>query len=511
MRKGSIIGAVVLAVLLAGGYFWFRAGHPPTYVTTPVVRGPLVQQVLASGNVAAPTTIDLQFQVSGRLTMLGVQVGDHVRAGGALARLDTSVLDAQLQQAQAQVAAAQAGLATLQQGTRPEQVAVAQSQVASDETALAQANQSVINAIQSAYTAADDAVHNKLDQFITNPRSSTPSLAFTTTNQQVANVVLSERTTMESTLGLWQSNMVNLAASGGDAGVQREALSNLAVVAQVLSDSNSTLNSAIPNSQVSQSTISSWITNVATARAAVNTAITTLNSAIILAQTTAAALDRDQKTLALQEAGSTNSSLAAGQASVAQAQAQVAAIEAQLSQMALTTPVRGTVTQVTGDVGETVMPSTVVITILPDSTLQTNVNVSEDAIANVQVGDPVSISLDAFSNTTWQGTVTKIDPAQTIIGGAVYYKATVVFAKSDTRVKPGMTANVLVQTGAASSTLLIPASALQSDATGSFVQVYTNDDTVVKTPVTTGLRSQSGQIEILSGLSAGDLIVTGTK
>ncbi len=512
MKKLSVIGVIVLVALAAVGFYWFRSAHPPSYTTVGVAKGSITQQVLASGNVAAPTTINLQFQGSGRLTMVGVQVGDHVRAGGVLARLDTSVLDAQLAQAQAAVAAQQAQFTTLQQGTRPEQLAVAQSQVASDRTALAQANLSISNAIQSAYTAADDAVHNKVDQFISNPRSTTPTLLFTTTNQQAISTILAERSSVEIALATWQSDITLLNSGGGDiATIEREAQTDLTAVAQLLSDTNAALNNAIPGVLASPPTISGWITSVSAGRTAVNAAITTLNSAIILGQTTAAALDRDAKTLTLQQAGSTVSSIAAGQAGVAQAQAQVAAIQAQIAQMSLTTPVRGTVTQVTGDVGETITPGTVVISILPDSTLQTDVNVSEDAIANVKVGDPVTISLDAFAGTQWQGIVTKIDPAQTIIGGAIYYKATVVFAQSDVRVKPGMTANVLIQTGAASSTLLVPASAVQTEKSGSFVQVYQNDDMVVKTPVTTGLKSQSGEVEILSGLSAGDRVVTGTK
>lgn len=512
MRKVSVIGVIILVALVGGGFYWFRAAHPPSYTTVGVTRGPITQQVLASGNVAAPTTINLQFQGSGRLTLVGVQVGDRVKAGGVVARLDTSVLAAQLAQAQAAVAAAQANLSTLELGTRPEQLAVAESQVTSDQTALAQANQSVSNAIQSAYTAADDAVHNKVDQFISNPRTTTPTLLFTTANQQQVSTLLSERTTIEGVLARWQADVANLAAGTGDlSSIQTETTSALAAVTQLLSDANAALNSSIPNAQASQSAISGWISSVAAGRTAVNAAITALNSTIILEQTTAAALDRDTKTLALEQAGSTQSSLAAGQAGVAQAKAQVAAIEAQLSQSVLVAPVRGTVTQVTGDVGETITPSTVVVTILPDATLQTDVNVSEDDIANVKVGDKVDISLDAFVGTTWPGVVTKIDPAQTIIGGAVYYKATVVFAKTDPRVKSGMTANVLIQTATASSTLLVPASAVQKDASGTFVQVFKNDDTVLKTPVATGIKSQSGEVEILSGLSAGDLVVTGTK
>src|ERR1700690_3831124 len=197
MKKYLIVGAIVLVLLAAGGYYWFRSSSAPSYTTAMVRRGAITQEVLASGNVASPTTIDLQFQNSGKLTFVGVQIGDSVKAGEVIARQDTSVLNAQLQQAQSAVSAQMASLTSLQQGTRPEQIAVTQSQVTSDEIALTQTDQSMINAIQSAYTASDDAVHNKIDQFVNNPRSTSPSLLFSSSNSQISNSALNERVSIE--------------------------------------------------------------------------------------------------------------------------------------------------------------------------------------------------------------------------------------------------------------------------------------------------------------------------
>ena len=108
------------------------------------------------------------------------------------------------------------------------------------------------------------------------------------------------------------------------------------------------------------------------------------------------------------------------------------------------------------------------------------------------------------------GVVTEVDPAQTVIGGAIYYNTTVMFTTPQSLIKPGMTANVWIETGAASSTIQVPASAIQVKDSKTFVQVLDNGSTTDQ-PVTTGLKGQDGMIEVTSGLSGGETVVTGSN
>ena len=506
--KLYLVGAVALILIGGGAYYWFRIASAPAYATATVQRGSILQEVLASGNVEAPTTINLQFQNGGKLVAIGVQTGDTVTAGETLARQDSAVLGAQLQQAQAAVAGQEAELEVLVRGTRPEQIAVTQSQIASDQAALAQASQSVVNAIQTAYTQSYDAVHNKADQFFNSPHGGTPRISFFASDSQIISTLEAERASIDIVLSAWQKNNAALDPSADLSSAVAGAQTDLSAVAQFLSDSNAALNRAIPSGQTTQAVIDAWISNIAIARANVNAAVSGITVALTAQKNAASALDRDRKTLALEQAGSTGSAIAAQEARVAQAKANVAAIRAQITQTTLLAPVGGTVTDVTGEIGERISPAGAVVPMIPAAELQVGVNLSEDNVGGVRVGQKVSISLDAFPDAAWQGTVTKVDPAQTIIGGAVYYKTKVAFSEPDDRVKPGMTANVLIETGTASSTLIVPASAIQKDGARTFVRVYEND-TVTSKDVTTGLKSRGGAIEVGSGLSAGEHVVVG--
>ena len=158
-------------------------------------------------------------------------------------------------------------------------------------------------------------------------------------------------------------------------------------------------------------------------------------------------------------------------AQIEQTEANIVAIEAQIAEMELVSPINGTITKVDGDVGEIISPSVVIVSILPETKLQIDVNLSEDNVANVKIDDPVSISLDAFLGTKWKGVVAQIDPAQTNIGGSVYYKTTVVFDQTDVRIKAGMTANVLIETGSAINALVLPLSAIQTNEDNIFVKI----------------------------------------
>src|SRR5690349_111389 len=84
---------VAVAVVLAGGVLVYRRISPPPapvpQQTAPVTRGTITASVNATGNVAATQISRLTFRADGTVTQVNVAVGDSVKAGQILARLDT--------------------------------------------------------------------------------------------------------------------------------------------------------------------------------------------------------------------------------------------------------------------------------------------------------------------------------------------------------------------------------------------------------------------------------------
>lgn len=509
MKKILLAAVIAIVVLGIAGYFFYQSKQSHYSLAT-VERGAIIQQVLATGNLQSPTTIDLAFQNAGKLTVLNARVGQRVAAGDTLAKQDTSVLQAQLRQAEANVAAQTAQLQQLQSGATPQSIAVARAAVANAEQTLANIYTGAPSTIDDAYTKANDAVRNQLASFFSSPESANPRLTFLINNSQVLNEIQSARTTAGVELNAWQSEINGMTATASTSilgTALRQASSHLALIKDLTNLSLAALTDEVG---LDPATVAAYKTSATAGSAEVNAAVTAMSTVQQLIASGRAGVAQAEADLGLAAASSTPQNIQAQEAQIAQATASASAIKAQIDQANLVAPSDGIITDTHGSVGENIMPGVSVVSLMPKNALEVKVNVAEENIVGVHVGQPAQISLDAFpAETAWTGKVVSIDPAQTIVGGAVYYQTTILFDKPDPGMKPGMTANVLIETGSASSTLFVPASAIQRNSTTTFIQVY-RDKTFTDQAVTTGLKSQSGMIEILSGAQEGEQIVTGS-
>ena len=258
LHTSAIVSAIVVVAAIAGVWYFFD--HlPESGMQTMIVHPAAYSETVAvSGQVVAARDVDLGFAQGGRVSRIYADVGQRVKQGDLIAETENGDVRALLSQAKAALAAQQAQLASLKAGTRPEAIAVTQAQLSSDQAALSQTNAALVNVIQSAYTVSDDAVRNKTDQFITNPRSPAPLVAFTTSNSQSAMNLSIDRVSAESLLVAWQSQVAALSPDGDLSSAQQTAEKNLAQIASLLADANTALVSAVPGT-VSQNQINTFI------------------------------------------------------------------------------------------------------------------------------------------------------------------------------------------------------------------------------------------------------------
>lgn len=116
--KKSILLIVALAVALSAGYYGWHYYQQQKQT-----------ELMLYGNVDV-RSVNLGFRVAGRLDTLYVDEGDTVKAGQALAKLDSRPYENALLQAQGQEKAAQAQFSLAKEGFREEQIAQAQATVA---------------------------------------------------------------------------------------------------------------------------------------------------------------------------------------------------------------------------------------------------------------------------------------------------------------------------------------------------------------------------------------------
>ncbi len=467
--------AAILIILVIGYFF---VGHRKNLgATLTISPSDFKEQVSVSGTVTAIQNVDLGFAANGRIAGTYAKVGQQVDLGTILAETENGDLVAALAQKQA-------ALASLQAGTRPEQIAIAVATVTSDQTKL-------MDAITNAYTVSDDAVHNKTDAFFTNPRTQ-PKLSFIVANAALKNVVENNRAAIDSVFVSWTSVLEAMTLADADDVAKRSA-AYLAQVTALLADANSALNQSVPDQTTSAAALTSYATALATARANVSAAASALTNA-------ASALTDAQKTLTLDQAGPTVSDIAAAQAEVQNARAT-------LAKTRVVAPLRGTVTRMDAKVGGIVSPTTSKISMQSDGVFEVETYVPEVAIARIAVGNPATTTLDAYgSSVAFPVTVVAVDPAETMKDGVPTYKATLAFQKFDPRIRSGMTANVVIETGVLHDAIVIPVGTVGQKGGVPYVSVV--DRGAIKfRAVTTGSSPALGQAEILSGLSKGDVIL----
>ena len=203
----AILGLAILVFVASG-----CATHSTMAVTTAVATNQELTTTLDLSGVLVPTqTADISSQIAGKVTSLGFQAGDAVKAGDVLMQLDTSSLNAQLAQAEASLQSAQAA------------VGEAGSQAAVDKISLDSAQESYNRVKALSDSGADsqsdlDNATNALDTAQTQyDNASGPALAQAEAAVNTAradinglDVQLSETTTKSPLDGVLSSRNVNV-------------------------------------------------------------------------------------------------------------------------------------------------------------------------------------------------------------------------------------------------------------------------------------------------------------
>jgi RND family efflux transporter MFP subunit len=180
-------------------------------------------------------------------------------------------------------------------------------------------------------------------------------------------------------------------------------------------------------------------------------------------------------------------------------------------------PFDGTVLTKDADVGEIVAPFAssansrgAVVSMADMGSLQVEADVSESNITRVSVGQPCEITLDAYPDMRYRGTVHKIVPTADRAKATVMTK--VAFNRLDDRVLPDMSAKVAFLGGelsdsaaSAPAKLTVPSTAI-TERGGKQVVFTIREGIAAETPVATGERLGT-QIVVTEGLTQGETVV----
>lgn len=164
MRKLHIAAAATgIAVLAGGGWFYRKAeaAQRPNYRFATVERGTVTSSVSATGTLNAVRTVQVGTQVSGQVSAIYADFNDRVKKGQLLARIDPTLQQQAVQDADAQLERAKAQLAEAQREyDREKQLFDAKIVTASEFGGIESNYQVAVANVKSAQISVDRARQN---------------------------------------------------------------------------------------------------------------------------------------------------------------------------------------------------------------------------------------------------------------------------------------------------------------------------------------------------------------
>ncbi len=239
-------------------------------------------------------------------------------------------------------------------------------------------------------------------------------------------------------------------------------------------------------------------------------------------------------------------SLQSAEFGVGQAQAAVAETQEDLSKTVIRAPMSGKITRLNVEQGETVIvgtmnnPGSLVLTVSDLSVMEVVLEVDETDVPAIELGDSAAVELDAFSGRAFPGIVTEIGNSAIRAPSAsagqtptIDFEVVVTLGETDVELRPDLSATADVVTEVRDGQLSIPIIALTvrepddvdgpdaaapqdaeepspaaEDAEPIEGVFVVQDGTVAFTPVEIGITGDE-YFEVLSGLVAGDTVVSG--
>ena len=162
-RKKGIIAAVAAVVVLLVVFLVMRrkGSEDLTYRFATVEQGNIQQTVSATGNLQAVKTVQVGTQVSGQVSAEYADFNDHVKKGQLLARIDPTLQEQAVRDAEAQLAKARAQLSQAQDEYNRNAPLARQKFISASEFGTVQVNRSVAEAgVKSAQVTLDRAKQN---------------------------------------------------------------------------------------------------------------------------------------------------------------------------------------------------------------------------------------------------------------------------------------------------------------------------------------------------------------
>lgn len=509
MKKLSYYLILTILVGSAFVFFWIYQKYikkeGPNFLLFNVERGPIQEAVKVRGEVAARQEFDLGFPFLGTVEEVLIKEGQIVNQGVPLMKLETTDFELEVKKFEAVLDQKRAALEKLIAGATLEDIQVSEIKVLNAEIALTEVKKNLVDKLQDTFVKSDDAIRSKVDQFFNNPQSSDPKLSFSIVDLQSKTDFERERLLIEILLNSWVSSLNQLTISNDLVFYTDAAKKNLNQIKLFLDKAALILSALTASSNLTQTTIDTYRSDISTARTNVNTAITNLSAAEEKMRNAESSASLVQKELAVKKAAARIEDIEIAKAQIREIENQIAIIEEKIKKSVIYAPGKAKILKVNFEKQEFYTTSQIAVS-LSVSDYKIQADVSELEIVKVREinGNNVLVRFDALPDQEFTGKVIFIEPREIIKEGDKYYRVNVYLNKFAESLRPGMSADLIIEVALKEDVLKVPELAIYEKDGKKFVKILENNQQK-EIEVETGI-SDGENIEIINGLVEGQIV-----
>lgn len=501
-RFVKVSGILILIVGISVASWTFFNPAPYDIARDPEVeevltigRGTLLSTINASGRIEPQNEVRVEFGISGVVAEVFVERGQRVTKGTLMARLRTDDLELAIRRAEVELARARAQLEQLYEPPDEADIAAARAEVAKAKAQLealqAPPNPKDLDSAQAAVTSARANLKRVLKGLDEN------EITVRAAQLRRAEIALKQ--------AQWAYDQISYR---GDAGASPQA----AQLEQATIDYEAAkANYLLATKGADEADIAAAEAQVAQAEAALDRLVRGPSEAEQKAAEAQLAQAEAALNRLLREPSPIEVAIA--QAAVDAAQLAVEQARVNLASALLVAPIDGVVTESNLKVGENSTAGRAQGVVLSDlSAYRITVEVDEVDIGRVRPGQKVSISVDAFPDTRFEGHITEIAPRATSAssGGVVSYQVRIALDNPGTPLLLGLSADATIEVERQEDVLLVPNRAVSVDRSRGearyFVEKVTPEGLSTPVEIRLGLRSETHS-QVLQGLAEGDRVV----
>jgi HlyD family secretion protein len=528
LKRTFTIFAVVFSLLFLSWFFFLKGSGDGlddiTYRTAEVERGDVVQSFSATGVLQPLTIVDVKSKAGGEVVNLAVEEGTLLKKGDLVARIDPRDTQAIYEQAVADLTSTQARKNQINYQLLM-QISNSETDIKNAESQLRSARIQLLT-LEARAKAQPELTESAISQAQASYEVSTKDLDL------LRQVTIPE--TRSQVKGDLDSAKAQLDAALANRDRNKNLLAKGYVSAQAAEAAESAYQAALASHRNAQERQRSLETNLqaqlSQAEARQRQAMASLQSArtnSIEVGVTARELQQAREDIRQAEAAVvrakankrqvdvSRNELRAADAAIIRSRVERDNAKVQLDSTTVVSPRDGVVILKYLEEGTIIPPGTSVfsegtsiVQIADVSRMYVEVQVDEADIAEVKVGQHVNVRLESSPGAPLQGKVSRVNPGAVTANGVTQIKVRVEVEGNDkVKLMPGLNASCEFIQREKKDVLLIPAQAVKREEGKTMVEIMSEPNKPSMKEVKVGTMG-NGMLEVVSGLSEGDVIVT---